>query len=157
MAISLAHLSNAIRALSRQAWARALGSLKPTTNPNSYRAIYALEPRTKIRYPIAPRELLNALYQLKLGHGYTRSYLYRLGHAPNDRCSCGRQETPRHLLLGCPKLAGPRARLKDKLRTNRLTLELLLRTSQGVIATLNFLKKTRVSTRKWYLDQNRGD
>ena len=157
MVISLSHLSSALRALSRQAWARALGSLKPTTNPNSYRALYTLEPRTKISTPKAPRELLSALYQLKLGHGYTRSYLYRLGHAPNNRCTCGREETPRHLLLACPRLARPRARLKDRLCTNRLTLELLLGTSQGVISTLDFLKETRISTRRWYLDQNRED
>jgi ribonuclease HI len=157
IAISLAHLSSALRALSRQAWARAIGSLKPTTNPNSYRALYTLEPKTKINTPRAPRELLSALYQLKLGHGYTRSYLYRLGHASNNRCNCGREETPRHLLLGCPELAGPRASLKDKLGTNRLTLELLLGTSQGVTATLDFLRKTKISNRRWYLDRNRGD
>jgi ribonuclease HI len=146
--ISLAHLGRVIKALGPRSWKEYLSSLEATKNPNSYRALYTLAPKLRLAPYKVPREVISAFYQLKLGHGYTRHYLHKLGHVPSYKCKCGQRETPRHLLLKCPRLVTARARLKDRLGINRLTIEMLLDTHQGFLATLEFIKETRISTRK---------
>jgi hypothetical protein len=87
---------------------------------------------------------------LKLGHGYIRSYLHRLGHTDNDLCRCGKRETTTHLLLSCKEagIAKARAKLRNKMKRARLSLPLLIHTKIGIEKTLDFLKNTRLYTRK---------
>src|SRR2546421_12167461 len=52
-------------------------SKKPNTNPATYMKKYPWKLSSKIQLPPGTkRELASSLYQLKLGHGYFRSYLY---------------------------------------------------------------------------------
>jgi hypothetical protein len=150
--ISLAYLGSRLRSLNLEAWGRFIESQKDPS-PDSYKATYSLKPKTSISLPKVGRALASAFYQLKIGHGYYKDYLYRLGHSSSKLCLCGKRETPRHLILGCPRLAGARSKLKDSLGTSRLTLPLLLETRRGVEGTLNFLKTTGILTRKWYIQR----
>lgn len=119
----------------------------------SYRKHFAWIIRSKLRAPSGtPREVASAFYQLKLGHGYIKAYLHRFNHASNARCRCGRIETTEHLLLTCPEVGDARKALKDKLKRD-LTLQTLLHTTDGVEATLDFLKMTKIATRKWHLSR----
>ncbi len=99
--------------------------------------------------------LASSFYQLKLGHGYIKAYLHRIGRAENNQCRCGKKETAKHLLLSCrdAKLVTVRAKLKDKMQELRLSLRLLMHTKIGIEKTLDFLRDTRICTRRWHLEQ----
>lgn len=97
---------------------------------------------------------MSALYQSKLGHGYLKSYLYRIGRTSNDRCRCGQRETAEHLLLGCREYTRERQYLQQGLKDQRLTLTLILHTKEGIAHALEYIKKTGIATRKWHLTRN---
>lgn len=119
------------------------------SNPLSYHKFFPWSIISKLRTPVGnPREITSAFYQLKLSHEYMKSYLYRLGHTNNHRCRCGRPETPEHLLISCPEIGEARKEIK-KLIKHPLTLQKLLHTTQGTMATIAFLKTTKIATRKW--------
>jgi len=121
-------------------------------NPYSYRRLFSWKLQSKIQLPLGTkREQSSALFQLKLGHGYIKSYLYRLGHSENDLCRYRKKETTEHLLLGCKELAAARKELQEELQGTRLSLGLLLHTKTGIEKTLGFLKKTGIVTRRWHL------
>ena len=96
---------------------------------------------------------------MKLGHGYLKLYLHRIGRSETDLCRCGKRETTEHLLLNCrlPKIAQARAKLRDKIQGLRPSLKLLMHTKIGIEKTLGFLKETRLCTRKWHLERGQGD
>ena len=120
--------------------------------PASYRKLFPWKVQSKIQLPLGTRrEQASALFQLKLGHGYIKSYLYRLRHLNSDLCQCGKKETAEHLLLSCNKLVIARKVLQNKLEGLRLSLQLLLHTKTGIEETLEFLKATKIVTRKWHL------
>jgi ribonuclease HI len=118
----------------------------------SYRKRFEWKLQSKMLVPMGTqRKTASAFYQLKLGHGQFRSYLYQRGHVEDDMCYCGAKETPEHLLLVCPMYTGARCKLKDHLKENKPTLQQLLTTARGIEATLEFLNTTEIATRKWHL------
>jgi hypothetical protein len=80
--------------------------------------------------------------------------LAKLGHSDDSRCSCGGKETPENLLLDCRELRKQQKSLRESLGC-RASLRVLLHTKLGVERTLEFLKETRVTTRKW-LQERKG-
>ena len=123
-------------------------------NPNTYAAKYAWKIRKRLRIPPGTkRETACAFYRLKMGHGYTKSYLHRMGRSESDKCSCGALQSPQHLLLSCRKYSRERHCLREEGETRRLSLPLLLHTTKGIAATLSFLSQTGIGTRKWHLGQ----
>ena len=88
---SLGYLETKIRATATEAWGGYLEGLKPNRNPESYRASYPWALGTKLKLSQGvKRELASALYQLKLGHSYIRSYLYKLGMLLQSCVAVGR-------------------------------------------------------------------
>ena len=150
--VSLIYLKSKLRSLSLEAWEKSLEKSIQSKDLSltSYKATYSLRLKTSVNLPKVERVVASAFYQLKIGHGYYKDYLYRIKRSNTNLCSCGKVETPRHLLLGCPELSSTRARLRDSLGTSRLTLPLLLETKKGVEGTLGFLKSIGILTRKWY-------
>jgi hypothetical protein len=67
---------------------------------------------------ITAKRTYAALNQLKLGHGYFRSYLIRTPNCESDRCfnGCRAKQTPEHLLMSC--------------RTYRLERQLMIRVAK---------------------------
>ncbi len=87
--------------------------------------------------------------QLKLGHGYFKSYLKRLSDYDSDKCDCNNIsiQSSTHLLLSCSKYAAQYSKIKDKLRTSNLSLKLLLTTRDEIQAVLDFLKNSEIARR----------
>ncbi|KAF1931468.1 uncharacterized protein M421DRAFT_409215, partial [Didymella exigua CBS 183.55] len=78
------------------------------------------------------REIASAYYQLKLGHGYNKAYLYNIQKTESSKCSCGYTQTPQHLLLSCRNYREARKKIKSSLQETRLTMSLLLDTNRGI-------------------------
>jgi hypothetical protein len=60
-------------------------------------------------------------------------------------------------LISCKWLRQDRRILHHDLSNARLKLPLLLNTNQGIQATLAFINRTKVGTRKWHLGQDIDD
>jgi hypothetical protein len=154
---SLAMTGLRIKQIATKEWQQALAKYTPKAihrNPNTYAAKYSWKTRKKLSVPTGTRrEIASAFYQLKIGHGYNKAYLFRIGRADSPLCSCGAKQTPDHLLLSCKWLNNDRRILRQELSHAPLTLPLLLHTKQGITATLAFITRTRVCTRKWHLGQ----
>ena len=160
--VSFALLGQKSRELSTREWLTILEqySRLPSTNPTSYKLIYPWQPENRLQLPKGTtRELASSYYQLKIGHGYIRSYLYRLGHVQSSICRCGALETAEHLLLSCrePNVVEPRAKLRDELQGTKLSLPLLLHTKIGIEKTLAFLKTTSICTRRRHIQRRYED
>ena len=87
-------------------------------NPATSKNQFPWQLRSKVQIPPGTkRELASSFYQLKLGHGYLKSYLHRIGRSETDLRSCIKRETTENLLLSCKqtKIAQARARLRDEL------------------------------------------
>jgi ribonuclease HI len=152
---SFALIGPRIKQINSLEWKAYLGKQKRSQNPAAYSRTFKWKLNSKMQVPIGTKRVLaSAFYELKLGHGYFKSYLHRLGRAANHACQCGKKETPEHLLLSCPELRESRRVLREKLSSTRLSLRLLLHTKEGIQETLNFINSTKIATRKWYL--NRG-
>ncbi len=92
--------------------------------------------------------------QLKIGHGYFRSYLQRLSEDDSNKCYgiCTASQTPEHLLLNCKHYRAEQIKLKEKAQLKNTDIILtLFATKIGRIATLEYLQNTRIATRKWLL------
>jgi hypothetical protein len=155
---SFAMLGMRIKEILRTEWKDKLeadnNKSRPYTYAHSYRKLFKWEVRSKLRTPQGtPRKIASAFYQLKIGHGYFKSYLHKRNHSINDKCRCGRKETPEHLLLSCPETGDARKTMKDALQKN-LTLELLLHSTDGVTETLKFINTTKIATRSWHLSRD---
>ena len=94
---------------------------------------------------------------MKIDHGYFKAYLHRLSDYDSKKChgTCNKDQTPEHLLTACQYFKKDQSELKSQLRSINLsyTAKVLFTTKEGIKATLLFLKKTRVATRKWLLEE----
>jgi hypothetical protein len=115
-------------------------------------------PTRKAIKPTTDRRTWTAYIQLKLGHGYYRSYLYRIGRAKTNRYTgqCQGIQSPIHLYQSCQNYKEEQKELRNKLReiypNQEITLtEIYSEKSRETV--YNYLKKTRVATREWLLGQ----
>ncbi len=100
------------------------------------------------------RLTFSTFIQLKMGHGYFKSYLHRLSEDNSNKCYgiCKARQTPEHLLLNCKHYRAEQLQLKAKAQfKNTNTILTLFITKIGRIAMLEYLKSTRIATRKWLL------
>jgi ribonuclease HI len=144
--MSYAYLGQKIKACTSAQWEESLR--KSEKNPSTYSKLFQWRLGKSLIPKGTKREQASAFFQLKLGHGYFRAYLAKLGHSDSNRCSCGGKETPEHLLLSCRELRKQQRVLQEGLGS-RASLKVLLHTKLGVERTLEFLKETKVATRKW--------
>jgi len=155
---SFAFLGIRLNGLKRQDIEDILALQKPASNQESYTKTYPWKISKKIALPLATkRELASSFFQLKLGHGYIKSYLYRLKLVSNNKCKCGENKTTMHLLLSCLFYQEDRQnllkRIQEKVAIRALTLPLILHTKIGIDAILLFLKETSICTRRWHLQR----
>jgi hypothetical protein len=139
-------LNKDIEEVWKKSYAKA--STKRQRGPGSYFNRFEWIPRKRIEAK-ASRKTQSAYYTLKLGHGYFKSYLHRFHKTASNRCECGREETPEHLLLRC-------ALYKDK-RSRQLqsstSIQAALQSEQGRTDALSFLAATGIATREWHLER----
>jgi ribonuclease HI len=112
-------------------------------------------PRWKALPMIERKQAWSTYVQLKLGHGYFKSYLVRLPGYDTDQClECKTKQSPEHLILSCKAY---REEQKIMRRTagfkERLTLRLIMNTERGRIALFDYLKETQIATRRWLLGE----
>ena len=90
--------------------------------------------------------------QLKLGHGYFKSYLKRRPDYETDRCNYNKSfiQSPAHLLLNCSNYIEACNKIREKLKIShsQLSLKLLLTTREEIEAVFSFLKETEIASRK---------
>ena len=142
--MSYAYLGQKVKAQITSQWKEILRENK---RPSAYSKLFEWRFGKSLLPRGTKREIASSFFQLKLGHGYFKSYLAKLGYSKNDRCSCGGKETPEHLLLSCRELRVQQRELYEGLGC-RASLRVLLHTKVGVEKTLEFIKKTKVATRK---------
>jgi ribonuclease HI len=99
------------------------------------------------------RLLASAFYQLKLGHGYNKAYLSRIGKTEYSECSCGQVETAKHLVFDCTDISEERASLRQALKGLQLTERLVFQTRPGIEQLLGYIASTGIGTRRWYLER----
>ena len=91
----------------------------------------------------------STIHQLRLGHGYFKSYLIRLPNYNSTSCQCSEpRQTVKHLLLRCPIYS--REREKAGIQRDQ-TVESLLFTPRGADILATFLQETGVGSRRWLL------
>jgi ribonuclease HI len=98
------------------------------------------------------RIVWSSYMQLKIGHGYFLSYLYRLPDYDSNRCDCDDNlvQSPAHILLNCSNFESYRSIWRQKLKTFSLTLFDLLCTKEGVKLICDFLSKTEIARWSWF-------
>lgn len=159
---SFALLGLKIKELRAQEWARVVQEhtdklKKARYNSHSYSNTYPWRFSKKLILPPGvPRQIASSFYQLKLGHGFFKHYLHRIKRADNDLCRCNssQSETAKHLLTQCKDTKAQLRVLQESLGTKNLNLSLLLHTTVGIQHTLEYLKSTRICTRKWHIERN---
>jgi hypothetical protein len=111
-------------------------------------------PDAKLRVPQGTKRLLaSTFYQIKLGHGYLKDYLKRIGRARDDRCTCGTRETVDHILFSCRNTTS--ARREQGLIANSKSILLNIRV--GIERVLSFLQTTGVATRRRHLERTQRE
>lgn len=148
--ISLAMVGIKIKQKTKEEWKKQISHPQSQPQPQ-YIQQFGIKLQRKIAIPQGTkREVASAFFQLKIGHGYNKAYLYRFNIIDSPLCSCGKRQTPEHLLLACKWYKEERQTLKEAMCTPFLTLKLLLCTKKGIGLTLDFITKTKISTRGWY-------
>ena len=138
-----------IKEATEKAWEQHFEKARTKNTPHHSQSYYARFPFKAIEgadLVRGKRSLTSAFYSLKLGHGYFRSYLYRLHKVDHFRCRCGNKETPEHLLLSCPLYQQERPLALQ----SAPTLQALLLTQNGADEVICFIKTTKIGTQLWY-------
>src|ERR1700710_1175653 len=153
-----AFLGIKINKLKKQEIQSILDLAKKSKSQESYSNIYPWSIYNKISLPKGTiRALASSFFQLKIGHGYLKSYLYRLNLVSNNKCKCGLKETTLHLLLYCKNYTLERkalfVRIREKLELRNINLPILFQTKIGISEILVFLKETSICTRNWHLER----
>jgi ribonuclease HI len=131
-------------------WAKAieLADRKKGLRKRSYKLA------SKLKVPQGTKRLIaSTYYQLRLGHGYLKAYLKRIGKTNNDKCSCGAKETTDHILFQCINLVEERKALLKDLPINSPSKAFFFNTTKGIERVLSFIEETSIGTRKWHLQR----
>ena len=125
---------------------------------SAYTGVFPWQTRRKPWVPSGTRkEICSAFYQLKLGHGFYKSYMKRIRQSTVDICSCGPKQTPKHLLPECWRYKQNRKRMKERIGRKQMSIQDLLHSTVGITAALEFLNDTRISTRGWYIREEKDE
>jgi hypothetical protein len=107
------------------------------------------------------RQFISTVTQLRTGHGYFRSYLYKIPtnlvdfrHCP---CRYGGPQSPEHLHLRCPLYQRERQMMRKEIGVvhPRYLWKHVLYTDKVMQPLNHFLQAMRIATRRWYLGQYR--
>ena len=115
---------------------------------------FDMQPRLKVDQIRLKKLTWSTMVQLKLAHGYFRSYLTRLPDydskiCPN--CDSNQNETPHHLIFDCPSQSAIRKRTIQNLDIRDQNLRNLFSTKRGQDQLIQFLAESKIATRKWLL------
>ncbi|KKZ62394.1 hypothetical protein EMCG_03221 [[Emmonsia] crescens] len=106
------------------------------------------------------KKVFSSIIQLKLGHGYFKSYLKRISDIENENCEfCDSLEDPEHILMNCSLNQELRAELRQKYKLREMNMKLLFSTEIGNQFLIDFLNETQLATRNqfYFRDENRNE
>ena len=124
------------------------------TKKGKYYKLHNSNPQQTFFKNFSNREKLifSTFLQMKIGHGFFKSYLYRLPAYESNQCNgnCNEIQTPKHLLFNCRHFLNEQKEMKKNMKIP-VTIRTLFNTTEGIKNVLNFIKNTRICTRKWIL------
>ena len=113
---------------------------------------FQCKPRWNLKAKRIKKQIWSTYMQLKLEHGYFKSYLSRLPNYDSEICQfCNTRENPEHLLLNCRRYSQIRSKIKSEKQLNQLSLKILFSSKSGLEFLFDYLKETGIATRKWLL------
>ena len=155
--LSLSKLKTQIRLAALLAWHKYGTKLQPPRQGRHYRSIYIHHPTP---HPVPHFFMLNTLQlatvtQLRLGHGYFKSYLSRLDENVSGSCTCEKRtpapETPEYIILYCTKFHHHRTILKPV--AQQFHLPDVLGSKAHLLAVGEFVRKSWAGTRRGHIGQ----
>ena len=173
--ISRSYIKKDIAKIAKEEWIQYLGNANQGQQYSKFQTNLELKMKSK-ELNQADRLTFTTFTQIKLGHGYFKSYLVRLPAYENNLCHiCKVKQTPEHILMSCKQYKAEQKHLKNAVLKTKtgpgpgpgprpgpgpgsganmdLSLKRLLCTGEGIRATLAFLKETKIATRKWMLGE----
>jgi ribonuclease HI len=146
--VSLAFIKRKIKESSLNEWQQKHAEIKKGKHYNQFES----RPKWKAYSKILKKQIWSAFMQLKLGHGYFRSYLIRFPDYLSNRCfTCGTKENPEHLILHCKNTKFIREELKKEFNIKEFSLKNLFNIKIGQEFLFKFIEKTQIGTRQWLL------
>ena len=163
----MSYIRQDINKIAKEEWTQ---NWKKANQGQQYRKFQA-EPERIIKskeLKQAERLIFSTFMQIKLGHGYFKSYLERLPTYEDNLCNiCKVRQTPEHILISCKQYKAEQKTLKNTVlktksgpntEANReISLKRLLCTGEGIKATLAFLRETKMATRRWMLGETEAE
>jgi hypothetical protein len=137
--VSLAFIKRKIKESSLNEWQTEYENLEKGRYYNQFKNT----PKWKAFPKALKKQIWSAFIQLKLGHGYFRSYLVRFLDYSSNRCfTCGTKKNPEHLILHCKNTKYAREELKKKFNIKEFSLKNLFNTKTGQEFLFKFIEKT---------------
>jgi ribonuclease HI len=147
--ISLAFIKRKIKEATLEEWEN---SWNNSTKKGRHYSQFKCKPKWKIAIKPQKKKIWSSYIQLKLGHGYFRSYLSRLSEYDSELCQiCNTKENPEHLILHCQKYNQIRKQLKKEKELNQLSLKILFSSKKGQEFLFDYIKQTSIATREWLI------
>lgn len=124
------------------------------TNKGKFYSQFECLSKWKAYKKTVKKKIWSAFMQLKMGHGYFKSYLVRLPGYSTDRCLvCDTREDSEHLILHCKVTHAVREELKQEYNIKEFSLKNLFSTKIEQEFLFKFLEKTQISTKNWLFQQ----
>ena len=142
--VSLSFIKRKIKESALTEWQQEYAKMKK----GKFYSQFESSPRWKSYKKTVKKKIWSAFMQLKLGHGYFKSYLVRQSDYSTDRCYvCGTREDPEHLILHCKVTQTVREKLKQEFDIKEFSLKNLFDTKIEQEFLFKFLEKTQISIR----------
>jgi ribonuclease HI len=127
-------------------------------NKNKKESLYEKYNNINFKWKASPLKINKLLWstiqQLKIGHGYFLSYLKRFNQQYEsdicNKCQLQQRQTPYHLILECPRYKDIRNTTIGELDISKRNLYFLY-SIPGIPILIEYLKKSKIVTRKWIL------
>jgi ribonuclease HI len=148
--LSISYLNRKLKEKTLQDWQE----IWEKVTPSNYYKQFETRPSLRASHLQLTKQTWSTITQLKLAHGYFRSFLIRLPTYEEDTCpNChlNQKETPSHLLLYCPGQLESRNQSINKLDKKDRSLYYLFKTKNGQEKLIQFLQDSKIATRKWLL------
>ena len=150
LGLSVSFLSRKLKERILSSWSH----LWATTTHSQHYQQFNTQPKLKPSLTRLPKLIWSTIMQLKLAHGYFRSYLVRLPDSDVDicpHCHGYYRQTPYHLLFECHSQSDARKKTIHKLDKRDQHLYNLFMTTLGQEKLIQFLQESKVATRQWIL------
>jgi ribonuclease HI len=150
LGLSISFLSRKLKERILSSWSQ----IWATTTHSQHYQQFKTQPKLKPSSTRLPKLIWSTIMQLKLAHGYFRSYLVRLPDYDDDichHCHGYSRQTPYHLLFECCSQSEARKNSIQKLDHRDQHLYNLFMTTSGLERLIQFLQESKVATRQWIL------